>query len=413
MQDILVIGYSTRNIVCSARRAGYNVCSIDAFTDSDLVECAVASKVFDPDETVDVKDISREKIVELIDSFGVDFDAIVLGSGFEMMDLTDLPCPILNNSPVVMQEVSDKEKLAKKLASMGMPHPHTYQRNNIDPISYPVMVKPKCAGGGIFNRVAKDADELNSYLDEISSVGASAGMGMDASVGAGIDVGVGIDRDLGISVDDMLIQEFVSGVPVSVSVISTKQNAVAVAVNEQMIGVPWLTGLPFAYCGNITPYETPYAKKLCGVSEELILKLGLVGSNGVDFMLTDAGPVIIEVNARFQGSMDSVELATGINLFDAHVKAFAGELLQELKTRPVAKQFAARAVVYAKNRVVIDEQAMNGLHREPVMDIPNIGYLADVNEPVTSVLCTEKTREGVMANVKKSVCNIRDIIDKE
>ncbi len=417
MQDILVIGYSTRNIVCSARRTGYNVCSIDAFTDSDLVECAVAAKVFDLGETVDVKDISREKIVELIDGFRVDFDAIVLGSGFEMMDLTDLPCPILNNSPGVMQEVSDKEKLAKKLASMDMPHPHTYHRNNIDPISYPVMVKPKCAGGGIFNRVARDVGELNAYFDEISSMGVGVGVGADVGIGAdmgGIGEGVsaGIDRDLGISVDDMLIQEFVSGVPVSVSVISTKQNAVAVTVNEQMIGVPWLTGLPFAYCGNITPYETPYAKKLCGVSEELILKLGLVGSNGVDFMLTDTGPVIIEVNARFQGSMDSVELATGINLFDAHVKAFAGELSQELKTRPVAKQFAARAVVYAKNRVVIDEQAMDGLHKEPVTDIPNIGYLADVNEPVTSILCTEKTREGVMANVKKSVCNIRDIIDK-
>jgi len=391
MQDILVIGYSTRNIVCSARRAGYNVYSIDAFTDSDLVECAAASRVFDSAETVDVKSITRERIVELIDSFGVDFDAIVLGSGFEMMDLTDLPFPILNNSPGVMQEVSDKERFAKKLASMGMPHPRTHDITDIDSVNYPVMVKPKCAGGGILNRVARDVGELNSYLDEISSMG--------------------VDMDFGISVDDMLIQEFVSGVPVSVSVISTKQTAVAVAVNEQMIGVPWLTGLPFAYCGNITPYETPYAEKLCGISEELILKLGLVGSNGVDFMLGDSGPIVIEVNARFQGSMDSVELATGINLFDAHVNAFAGELSPELQVRPVAKQFAARAVIYAKNRVVIDEQAMNGLHREPVTDIPNIGYLADVNEPVTSVLCTEKTRGDVMAHVKNSVCNIRDIID--
>lgn len=401
MQDILVIGYSTRNIVCSARRAGYNVYSIDAFTDRDLVECAVASRVFDPDETVDVKEISRERIAELIESFGIDFDAIVLGSGFEMMDLTHLPIPILNNLPYVMQEVSDKEKFAKKLISIGVPHPQTYHKNDIGSASYPVMVKPKCAGGGIFNRVAEDVDELNSYLDEISNMSAGAGMDMD----------IDIDANFGISVDDMLIQEFISGVPVSVSVISTKQTAVAVAVNEQMIGVSWLTGLPFAYCGNITPYETPYAEKLCEMAEDLILKLGLVGSNGVDFMLTDAGPVVIEVNARFQGSMDSVELATGINLFDAHVKAFAGELSQELKTRPVAKQFAARAVVYAKNRMVIDEQAMDGLHKESVTDIPNIGYLADVNEPVTSVLCTEKSRGDVMANVKKSVCNIRKIID--
>ncbi|HJH31752.1 MAG TPA: ATP-grasp domain-containing protein [Methanosarcinaceae archaeon] len=394
MKNILVIGYSTRNIVCSARRAGYNVYSIDAFTDSDLVECASGSKVFDLGETLDIKDISREKIVEHIDSFGLYFDAIVLGSGFEMMDLTSLSYPILNNSPRIMQDVSDKEIFAKKLASMDIPHPHTYDRSAIRHIRYPVMVKPKCAGGGRFNRMAGDMNELNSYLDEISNMGKDTGMNM------------------AISADDMLIQEFVSGVPVSVSVISTKQSAVAIAVNEQMIGVSWLTGLPFAYCGNITPYETPYAEKMCAMAEELILKFGLVGSNGVDFMLTDTGPVVIELNARFQGSMDTVELATGINLFDAHVKAFAGELLPELQTRPETKQYAARAIVYADKCVLMDELAINGLRNEPVVDIPKSGYVAYVDEPVTSILHTGTTRDDVMANIKKSVCVFRKIIDE-
>ncbi|MDO9517615.1 MAG: ATP-grasp domain-containing protein [Methanosarcinaceae archaeon] len=391
MQDILVIGYSTRNIVCSARRAGYNVYSIDAFADSDLVKCAAGSKMFDPNEATDVTAISRERMAELINSFGVDFDAIVLGSGFEMMDLTDLtdlPYPILNNPSHVMQEVSDKEKFALKLASIGVVHPYTYHKTNIAMIKYPVMVKPKCAGGGKFNRVVENVGELNSYLDEISNM----------------------NVDMGLTINDMLIQEFVSGVPVSVSVISTKQRAVAVAVNEQMIGVPWLTRLSFAYCGNITPFETPYEEMICEMAEDLIMELGLVGSNGVDFMLTYDGPVVIEVNARFQGSMDSVELSTGINLFDAHVKAFAGELIPELQVRPAAKHFAARAVIYAEDRVLIDEKAINGLLKEPVVDIPNVGYVAYLNEPVISVLCVGNTRDDVMANVKESVCNIRDII---
>ena len=43
MQNILAIGFDTRNIVCSASRAGYTVCSIDAFRDLDLQECAYAS----------------------------------------------------------------------------------------------------------------------------------------------------------------------------------------------------------------------------------------------------------------------------------------------------------------------------------------------------------------------------------
>src|SRR5664280_3631874 len=47
MQNILVIGFDTRNIVCSASRAGYKVCSIDAFRDFDLQECAYASALLD------------------------------------------------------------------------------------------------------------------------------------------------------------------------------------------------------------------------------------------------------------------------------------------------------------------------------------------------------------------------------
>jgi hypothetical protein len=47
MQNILVIGYNNRNIVCSARRAGYNVCSIDAFRDLDLQECTYASALLE------------------------------------------------------------------------------------------------------------------------------------------------------------------------------------------------------------------------------------------------------------------------------------------------------------------------------------------------------------------------------
>ena len=43
MQNILAIGFDTRNIVCSASRAGYTVCSIDAFRDLDLQECVYAS----------------------------------------------------------------------------------------------------------------------------------------------------------------------------------------------------------------------------------------------------------------------------------------------------------------------------------------------------------------------------------
>jgi len=43
-------------------------------------------------------------------------------------------------------------------------------------------------------------------------------------------------------------------------------------------------------------------------------------------MLTDKGVQVIEVNPRFQGSIDTIELSTGLSIFDAHIKSFDGEL---------------------------------------------------------------------------------------
>jgi len=384
MQDILVIGYSTRNIVCSAKKAGYNAYAIDAFCDTDLRECAAGSKVFDSANEVDIKTIGREKIIELIDGFNVDFDGIVLGSGFEMMDLSNHSWAVLNNKPQVMQEVSDKEKFAKRLDSLGVPHPHTYSGIEPGSVEYPVMIKPKYAGGGLFNRMAASEEELYLILDELSGLYPP------------------------LPAKDMLVQDFVSGTPASVSVLSTGDRALAIAINEQLIGVPWLTELPFAYCGNITPFETPYAKKMCEMAEELVLEFGLVGSNGVDFIVTDSGPAVIEVNARFQGSMDSVELATGFNVFAAHVKAFGDKLP---RVQPVVDQFAARAVVYADRDIVINNQMMSGILKEHAVDIPDTGYKAHANEPVTSIIATGKNRHDVLDNVRNSVCQVRKSLE--
>jgi predicted ATP-grasp superfamily ATP-dependent carboligase len=382
MKNILAIGYSSRNIVCSAKRAGYNAYAIDAFCDMDLAGCAAGSRIIDPGNQ-DIKQIDREKIIELIESFDVTFDAIVLGSGFEMMDLSHFSCPILNNEPQIMQEVSDKAKFAKRLGKLGIPHPRIYSGNELGSAHYPLMVKPKNAGGGILNRMATNRDELCAILDGPS------------------------DLSPPMTPDDMLIQDFISGTAASVSVLSTKDGACAIAINEQLIGIPWLTELPFSYCGNITPFETPYAEKICRMAEELVMEFGLVGSNGIDFIISDSGPVVIEINARFQGSLDTVELATGINIFDAHVRSFGGELPE----KPETGKFAARAVLYTDRDVVINKQVLDAILKENTADIPNDGHKAFSGDPVTSVIATGRNRQDVLENIKNRVSRIRKLLD--
>lgn len=384
MKNILVIGFSTRNVVCSGKRAGYNMYALDAFCDHDLKKCADAAIQLNIEDGCDVKSIKSEKILELINSFKVEFDAIIPGSGFETMDIPSCKCPILRNDISTVQKVSDKSVFAGILEEMGLPHPRVFSYNRKEDIEYPAMIKPASGGGGIFNQMVENENEMEAYMDHIEN------------------------SECGLSKTDMLIQEFITGIPTSVSVISTKEKANSIAVNEQLIGTSWLTNMPFAFCGNITPFKHQFTEKMKELAEKLVLKLGLVGSNGVDFLLTENGPVIIELNARFQGSLDTVELATGINVFDAHMKAFQGEMLS---SEVSSEKYAGRVIIYGNRELKISEKMQKNIIEMETADVPNVGHIAYADEPISSVLSSGDTKDEILSQLKDSVMFIRKSLD--
>lgn len=381
--NVLVIGFSTRNIVCSGSRAGYNMYAIDAFCDQDTVACCIATKELPPELDIRSKD-AADIISDMIRSFEVHFDAIVPGSGFESMDFSFLPWAVLASDPERTQVVQDKFTLSRKLAELGYPHPYVYENIADKPHKFPVMIKPRKGGGGIFNRIAWNEQELEEAVKVI------------------------LESEPSFSRNDLMMQEFIRGVPASVSLIAGRDKAVALAVNEQMIGILWLTRMQFAYCGNITPYEGKYAEEMCNISENLIRKLGLLGSVGIDFIVTEDGPEIIEVNPRFQGSLDTVELATGINLFDAHVKAFEGKLPE----RPARVQRSAgRCIIYADKEIRMNAQILADMRKQQIADIPQPGYIALTDYPVTSVLHTGANRNDVLNLLKRDSEKIKALCD--
>ena len=384
MKNVMVVGFDTRNIVCSAKKAGYTVHSIDAFRDFDLQKCAESSERFECENPQEFKEMAPAFIRKRLETLeGPKIEALVPGSGLEGLEYRDFPCPVLASRPEAVREASDKARFAKRLEKLGFPHPCTYSPEEMDSIEFPVMVKPATGGGGILNRVARNRTELQALLEEL--------MGM------------------GIKEKKIIVQEFLEGVPASVSVLSTGKEALAVAVNEQLIGTPWLSGLPFAYCGNITPFETPFAEEMETVSEALVLEYGLMGSNGVDFLLTKNGPVALELNPRFQGSLDTVELATGLNLFKAHVRCFSGELPE----KPRTKQFAARGVLYSDRELFIDEERMKVILRENTVDIPNAGDVAGPDGPLTSILASASSREEALDALKAGAIRIKTAFGME
>lgn len=364
-KKVLVIANNVRSIVCSAKKAGYTVYALDRFGDVDMRRCA--------DRALFIESGQENKIHEQVKSFG-EVDIVILGPGFEHLKFEN----IFNNPRDVAETVSDKSKLPEKLKSMGIPHPETESIDRAEGLRFPLMMKPKFGSGGMRNLIIRNEEELALFKERSD-------------------------------VSEFIAQEFLEGIPCSASLISNGDDAVVVAINEQLIGVPWLTRLSFAYCGNITPFDTKYHNEMIHYSKQIALEFGLIGSNGVDFILTEEGITVIEVNPRFQGSMDTVELSCGINIFDAHIKSFAGEL-------PVLKEpscYAAKTIVYANNKVVINSRISDMLKKcmdkGRAADIPQPGSVIHPDEPITSMLATAKTRSLVSEKSRRTSRSVKNM----
>ena len=360
---ILVAGYSVRHIVSSAARAGHTVFAADSFCDLDLEACA-HGVTFLP------QDVGQDKALQLIRAYVEECEpeAVVLGPGLEEARAEEIAkgIRVLNNPQDLTAMVSDKLWMARWLEEKGFPFIPTQQLSEDDldatDVSFPAVIKPRKGAGGVGCRLVKNGAEL-------------------------------------IFKEGMIIQDFICGRPASVSVIGTGHESRAVAVNEQLIGAAWTGAERFRYSGNITPFDTP-SPDMARMAEEIVSELGLKGSNGVDLLLTEEGPFVLEVNARFQGSLDTVELSTGINIFEAHLQSFTGELPKEPKPR----QTAGRAILFAQNNVVIPEDfGRNGSVEKGLMadrgwitDIPRTGSEIKKSDPIASVLAAGGSREEVL-----------------
>jgi hypothetical protein len=345
MRKFLVVGFNTRYIVCSGARAGYEMHAADDFDDVDLCRCA---------ESIVPLENWRERLKSLHP------DAVVLASGFERVRVRGVK--VLNNSHTTMKKVTNKVWLAEKLDSLGIPHPEVYDSR----IKYPAIAKPVFGAGGYRNFLVESKKDLVSPNFR----------------------------------KDFFIQQFIRGRVASVSLISTREEVKSVAVNESLSGRRELgQQTRFGYCGNITPFVTKHSKKMCEIAERIIRDLHLIGSNGIDFILAKEGIYVIDVNPRFQGSLDTVEAATGINLFDAHVNAFDGILI-EAKT---PKKFAARLIVFAEREVSVKKN----LDKNGIADVPRVGKAIKKGDPIATAIGAGKYRKDALASAREKVEHIK------
>jgi len=391
IRNLLIIGLDTAALACSAKNTGHEVYCVDYFGDSDLKKtCAFSLSVIDKRNSECSGKIHRDfnpkgilvLVKRLIEKHKV--DGILLASGLEdhpqVLSALSEWVPIIGNDYKTIEKVRNKENFFNELKRIRVRCPETRvvtnleeaQRNSRD-IGYPVVIKPFKGFGGFGIQKITNPKKLEASFRHISPE------------------------------KKFLIQKYIKGIAASASVISTKERARTLTVNEQLLGDHSLGQVePFGYCGNIVPLSSSRSVMdgCVEVSEKVVTNFNLVGSNGVDLVITEEGkPYVIEVNPRFQGTLECVERVLHINVVQAHIDAcVSGVLIEAGKT----DHFCVRLIVYALKRSRIP--VLDGV--EGIRNIPFKDLIVEKGEPICSIIIEDSSRSAALRKARNSAKRI-------
>ncbi|MFA4824116.1 MAG: ATP-grasp domain-containing protein [Methanoregula sp.] len=353
---VLVAGFATRHVAQSAFHAGYEVCAVDHFCDQDLSWYTKDRIRFE--DLADLPDAMDQM------SHRHSFDLLVVTSGAE-----ELPSSIpLCGTP--------REHVARFMDKLDIQH--FFELNNI-PVprllnddEYPAMVKPRRGAGGWRNAVVTTAAEQKAW-------------------------------ELLYPDAEYIRQEMITGIPASVCCVTDGTRARAIASNEQILRGNGESS--FGFCGSVTPFDHPLSGQMMEMAEQVAAASGCIGTIGIDFVIGAEGLHAIEINPRFQGTVDTVERAHGCNLFQYHVAACAGFLPP---VSPSIKQVAVRSILFADRNCTVKADLKH--LRSYIADIPHPGATFEAGQAIVSVYGWGETRDTACALLDKHISTVKQYI---
>jgi uncharacterized protein len=349
---VLVAGFATRHIAQSAANAGYEVCAVDHFCDQDLFWYTEDRFRFEDLDSL------PDAIDRMCRSYAFDF--IVLTSGAEDLATS---VPLCGTPRERVGRFLDKLDIQHFFEGLEVPVPRL-----IPPDIYPVMVKPRRGAGGWRNTIVKNTQQLAEWET--------------------------LYPDLAF-----IRQEIIAGIPASVCCVSDGTRAKAIATNEQLLRGNGDSS--FGFSGSVTPFIHPFRDRMVAIAELIGAASGCKGTIGIDFVIGNDTPYAIEINPRFQGTLDTVETAYGCNLFQYHVDACAG-ILPESK-KPL--RYAARTIIFADRDMTLLTDLK---HLSPnIADIPWAGTEFEEGDAVLSVCGAGTSRNEALSVLDKNISTVR------
>ena len=365
---VLIVGVSTRALAESASRAGYACVSVDAFGDLDQ-----KARV----ENVGIaRDLGRKYSATAAVAVGRRWPA---ASAAYVGNLENHPGVVrglargrrlLGNAPATLVQARDPLAVAEAVRRAGGRAPLTLPGARAREATTGVgwLRKPRRGGGG---------SGVKAWMP-----------------------GTPLRRD-------EVIQELVEGVLASAAFVADGRRAVLLGIARGLAGDPAFGARGYRYCGSVYPFHADPAlrARLAAIADAVTAAFGLVGLNGIDFVLRDGVPHVLEINPRYSASMELIERGCGISVFEAHRAACDGSL--PAAEPPAPRDVLGKAVVYARRDVTVGDSE-RWLLRDDVRDVPVPGDRLRRGQPVCTVFARGADSAACYANLVAAAAGLQN-----
>ena len=152
-----------------------------------------------------------------------------------------------------------------------------------------------------------------------------------------------------------IAQEFVCGKPASVTLISNGKIALPITLNKQNVSLR-PPGRDSTYNGGIIPFDEKGMQDTAFEAAKRIVESisGLKGYIGVDLILTEHGPVLIEINPRLTTSYIGVQKVSGFNLAKAMIDSAKGKDLPTVP-EPIGSAYLGKVKVTKPTKLALQQ----------------------------------------------------------
>ena len=388
MKKLLLIGIDTRSMLNSALKLDYNIYSASYFSTSDtpiIKNQKIVLNEKDGESCGSFEDqFSSQNILEISKDYLDEVDYIIPISGVSPREFPNkYKRKILGNKDI--GNIENKFEFFKEIKDEFLT-PMTFRLTDMD-----------------------EAFEINKLYDDVQfilkPVQGSGGYGLNLLDNA---------EDLQFSDGEFMLQEYVEGINLSSSVLASGSDANCIMNTRLLTEHDFEKNNSFRYIGNILPLtkESIMANvndmekitdEMNTTSEMLARKFKLLGSNGVDYILSEKGLYVIEINPRIQGTFECVEKSLGINMLEAHIKASQGEIIEI----PKPKYYSYKKIIYSPARMKYEKIDLDNIY-----DLPHIGSITEKEEPLLTIIDKDKDFKKLCEKVESSSKIVNDIARK-